>query len=86
MITADSIETSERILHEYLSPYGWSMLDVGVGLNKFMDVFGQTGLAAMLRYISFSAENTDESIIAATIGHDLMGCESECFSPRTSGY
>ncbi len=76
-----------NLLYWYLASFGWDKIDVTAALVKFKKSQGEKAVDSLIRYIKYSKnKKTPDSSIACTISHDLQGCETECFSPRSSSY
>jgi len=72
---------------KYLAGYDWDKSTVGISVMYFEETHGTESLAAMGRFIKW-AESVGKEIgwIAATLGHDLNGCQDKTMCPRTSSY
>ncbi len=70
---------------KYLEGF-WTKMDVGISLMYFEETHGREKIDAMLRFMNWAETNGQTSIVAATLGHDLKGCQDAMMSPRTSGY
>jgi len=79
-------ELRKRIFFEFIKAnVGLTMTDIVRKMNDFEYMFNG-GLADMLAFIKWADKHKERGIIAATVLHDLCGCNDVCFLPRTDGY
>ena len=56
-------------------------------VQNFWDTMGAEAVRDLAAWIEWATLNGLEDYeIAVTVGHDLNGAGSECFSPRSTGY